>query len=134
MLQIWESLFSNFWALLAAMGVFFGIVDLFKHLGNRMDKRRGMEMYRELMKERFALMNTAVQFGADAQTLAELNTLLEKQGDLSELQNLMKIRVSEDSDAKASVHFQNFDPELPAADIRAATMHKAQQSNKDSGS
>jgi hypothetical protein len=132
MLQIWESLFSNAYALLAAVGVFFGLVDLLKHLGNRMDKRRGMEIFRELMKERFALMNTAVQFGADTDTLAELNKLLEKHGDLSELQRFVELRVGEDTEAKATVQIHNYEKDLPAADLQAATMRRTQQAEKDS--
>ena len=97
------------------LGVFFGIADLLKHLGNRLDKRRAMEIFRELMKDRFELMNNAVQFGADEKVLAELGRIMEKHTDLSQLTELTEIRVSDD-EGKSGVHIESITDEIPSED------------------
>ena len=117
LLQILETVLTNFWGVIGVLGLSFGLIDLLKHLGNRLDKRRGMEIYRELMKERFGLMNTAVQFGADAVTLAELNKLLERHGNLNELKQLVGLQVKEDSENSHAVMIKGLDQELHAVDL-----------------
>lgn len=90
---------TSFWGVLATLGLFFGVADLLKHLGNRLDKRRALEIYRELMKQRLELMDNAVQFGADEKVLAELGSQLEKHADLRQLTELSEMRVSGESEA-----------------------------------
>ncbi len=116
-LQIYETLFTSFWGVLLVLGVFFGLTDLLKHLGNRLDKRRGMEIFRGLMKDRFELMNNAVQFGADEKVLAELGRMLEKHADLSQLTELTEIKVASDGDSGATVRIHGLGDELQAMDL-----------------
>lgn len=117
-MPIIQTILTSFWGVVAVLGVFFGITDLFKHLGNRLDKRRAMEIYRELMKDRIELLNNAVQFGADEKALAELGRIIEKHADLHQLTELTELRVVEDGDGKPKVNVTTLSSrELPDQEL-----------------
>ena len=134
-MPIIQTILTSFWGVVAVLGVFFGITDLFKHLGNRLDKRRAMEIYRELMKDRIGLMNNAVQFGADEKVLAELGRLMDKHTDLHQLTELTEIRVSEEAEqAKARVSISTESQpqaEIQARDITDAQSGSSRQTGKE---
>ena len=98
---------TSFWGVFAVLAVFFGLVGLLKHFGDRLEKRRALEIYRELMKDRLDLMNNAVQFGADEKALAELGRLLEKHADLGQLAVLSEARSKADME-KRGVRIEGF--------------------------
>ncbi|MEZ5337843.1 MAG: hypothetical protein R3F46_06215 [bacterium] len=128
-----QSVFTSFWGVVCVLGVFFGAADLLKHLGNRMDKRRAMEIFRELMKDRIGLMNNAVQFGADEKVLAELGRLMDKHTDLHQLTELTEIRVSEEAEqARVSISTESQpQAEIQARDITDAQSGSSRQTGKE---
>ena len=129
-----HTILTSFWGVVAVLGVFFGITDLFKHLGNRLDKRRAMEIYRELMKDRIELLNNAVQFGADEKSLAELGRIIEKHADLHQLTELTELRVVEDGDGKPKVNVTTITTgELPDQDLSGSASRSSGNRQTEGG-